>query len=390
MKRPIIFLSLLLAVLFAFIPLSVSSTYAKKVDEVDSKSDLNITAKSALLLDYNSGTVIYSKNENQRLPIASMTKLATLSIVFEALDKGIIKENDMISVSQNAADVGGSSAFLDAGSKYKVIDLIKTVIIASANDSSVALAEFVAGSEKACVNRMNKLASDLKLENTHFENCTGLPTENHYSTAHDMAIIYSTMCNNKIYKKFSKIWMEDFIHPSGRKTGLVNTNRLIKTYDGIEGGKTGYTDSARFCLTASAQRNSMRLVGVIIGASDSKTRFAEMSEMFDYGFANFTNKVIVNSEIPVSILTVRNSKMTTEVYPERNSIKFLRLSDDMTYTSDYELFEVKAPVKKGDVVGKMFVFDKNNMVVDEINLIAGSGIEAESFKEILTKIAHEW
>ena len=392
MKKPIIFL---LVILFQFMLLSpilslgANTVSAKKVDS-SSQEEIKITAKSGYLVDYNSGNVIYSKNEHERLPIASMTKLATLSLVFDAIGKGIIKENDMVTVSKTAADVGGSSAFLDAGSSYKVVDLIKTVIIASANDSAVALAEYVAGSENGFVARMNKFAESLNLADTNFENCTGLPAKNHYSTAYDMAKIYSTMCNNKLYKKFSKIWMEDFIHPSGRKTSLVNTNRLIKTYDGIEGGKTGYTDSARFCLTASASRNSMRLVGVIIGANDSKTRFAEMSQMFDYGFANYTNKVVVNSEVPVTILSPKNSKQTAEVYPERNTIMFMTKGDDMTYTTDFQLTETKAPVKAGDSVGKLYVFDKNNMVVDEMNLIVKTDLSEIGFKDIFGKLVNEW
>ncbi len=392
MKKPIIFL---LVILFQFMLLSpilslgANTVSAKKVDS-SSQEEIKITAKSGYLVDYNSGNVIYSKNEHERLPIASMTKLATLSLVFDAIGKGIIKENDMVTVSKTAADVGGSSAFLDAGSSYKVVDLIKTVIIASANDSAVALAEYVAGSENGFVARMNKFAESLNLADTNFENCTGLPAKNHYSTAYDMAKIYSTMCNNKLYKKFSKIWMEDFIHPSGRKTSFVNTNRLIKTYDGIEGGKTGYTDSARFCLTASASRNSMRLVGVIIGANDSKTRFAEMSQMFDYGFANYTNKVVVNSEVPVTILSPKNSKQTAEVYPERNTIMFMTKGDDMTYTTDFQLTETKAPVKAGDSVGKLYVFDKNNMVVDEMNLIVKTDLSEIGFKDIFGKLVNEW
>lgn len=394
MKKPIIFLLVILFQIMLISPVCFSDlnmTNAKTVssDKTDSQ-EIKISARSGFLIDYNSGNVIYSKNEHERLPIASMTKLATLSLVFDSIGKGIIKENDMVTVSKEAASVGGSSAFLDAGSSYKVVDLIKTVIIASANDSAVALAEYVAGSENGFVSRMNKLVKSLNLQDTNFENCTGLPAKNHYSSAYDMAKIYATMCNNKLYKKFSKIWMEDFIHPSGRKTSLVNTNRMIRTYDGIEGGKTGYTDSARFCLTASATRNSMRLVGVIIGANDSKTRFSEMSKMFDYGFANFDNKVVVNSEVPVTIISPKNSKQTAEVYPERNCIMFGSKSDDMSYTTDYQITNSKAPINAGEPVGKLYVFDKNNMVVDEINLVTRVDLNEIGIKDIIGKLAKSW
>ena len=200
-------------------------------------------------------------------------------------------------------------------------DLIKTVIIASANDSTVALAEHIAGTEGVFVSKMNKLADSLNLQNTHFENSTGLPADNHYSSAKDMVEIYKTVCNNDIYKKYSKIWIDELAHPSGRKTGLVNTyiwknkNKLLnESY--ITGGKTGYTGSAKFCLTASAKRGDMRLVGVVIGVDDSKTRFKEMSNLFDYGFANYQNKMVSSSEVPVTIAKFKNAKDYTQVFAQ--------------------------------------------------------------------------
>lgn len=383
MKRPIIFLLSILFMFFAFVP-KVGNTNAV------ASEDLKLTAKSALLLDYASDTVIYEKNANDRLPIASMTKLASLSLILDAIDNGVIKENDLVTVSENAANVGGSSAFLDAGSSYKVTDLIKTIVIASANDSTVALAEHIAGTEDVFVAKMNKLASNLGLKNTNFANSTGLPINNHYSTAYDMSKIYRTVCNNSIYKKYAKIWMEDFIHPSGRKTGLVNTNRLVKTFDGIEGGKTGYTDASKFCLTASASRGTTRLIGVIIGASDSKTRFAEMTAMLSFGFSNFESKMVVNSEIPITISNVSKSKVSVEIYPERNSQIFVSKGEENIFTTDYKINDLTAPIKSGEVVGKLFVFDKNNMVVDEINLIVKKDVEKENFKEILNRIIGAW
>ncbi|MBQ8425929.1 MAG: D-alanyl-D-alanine carboxypeptidase [Clostridia bacterium] len=391
MKKSIIFFNALLIFLLiiSFQPKSANANAIYKNNE-NLSNNLKITAKSALLLDYESGTVIYDKNASERLPIASMTKLASLSIILDAIDKGAIKENDLVRVSENAASVGGSSAFLDAGSEYKVCDLIKTIVIASANDSTVALSEYVSGTEEVFVSKMNQLSQKLELKDTNFENSTGLPSKNHYSSAYDMAKIYRTVCNHKLYKKYAKIWIDDFIHPSGRKTGLVNTNRLVKTFDGIEGGKTGYTDSAKFCLTASASRGSTRLIAVIIGAEDSKTRFAEISQMLSFGFSNYESKIIVNSEVPVTIIPIKNTKNSIEIYPEKNSKVFTQKSVDNNYTTDYKLNELKAPIKKGEIVGKMFVFDKNNMVIDEINLLSNSSIEKESFKDILNKLVNIW
>lgn len=356
----------------------------------ETKADLKISAKSALLVDAATNTVVYEKNAHERLPIASMTKLATLALVFKCVDNGNLKVDELVTVSQRASKIGGSSAFLDAGSKYKVGDLIKTVIVASANDSSIALAEHIAGSEEVFVERMNKFASDLKLEDTHFENVTGLPAENHYSSAYDLVEIYKVVSGNELYKKYAKIWMDDFVHPSGRKTGLVNTNRLVRTYDGIEGGKTGFTNSARFCLTASACRNSTRLIGVLIGVNDSKTRFAEMTKMFNYGFANYETKMIVNSEIPITIMSAQRSREKFEVYAKNDSIKFFPKEESGEFTTDFQLNNVKAPLCAGDVVGKLFVFDKNNMVVDEIDLVTKCDVSAEKFKHGLQRIIQAW
>lgn len=361
-----------------------------KIASAEMNKDLKITSSSAILVDYDSETVIFKKQSDEKLPIASMTKLASLAVIFDYIEKGIAKENDLVVVSEYAGGVGGSSAFLDAGSSYKVTDLIKTIVIASANDSTVALAEFVAGSEELFVSKMNKLVLGLGLNNTHFENSTGLPAKNHYSTASDMVKIYKQVCENPIYKKYSKIWMDDFIHPSGRKTELVNTNRLVKTYDGLDGGKTGYTDKAKFCLTASASRGDTKLIGVIIGANDSKTRFAEMTNLFNYGFANFETKRIIDSEVPVSLLSLKNAKNSAPVYPKEDISKFMSKDTEFEWTTGFEIYENKAPVSKNQVVGKMFVFDKNNMVIDEVELIVREDIKEVGFSESIKKIFARW
>ena len=386
MKRSFLLLVFVFALLVSFNFNNVNFVSYAQGNDVEIK----VEAKSALLVDGASGEVIFEKNAHDKLPVASMTKLATLSIVFDAINKGIIKLSDSVVVSQNAASIKGSSAFLDAGSSYKLNDLVKSIIIASANDSCVAVAEFVSGSEELFVKRMNKFAADLNLKDTNFENCTGLPAKNHYSSAYDMLQIYKTVYDNEIYKAFAKIWMDDFVHPSGRRTELVNTNRLIKTYDGIEGGKTGYTDAAKFCLTASASRGGMRLLGVVIGVDDSKTRFAEMSKLFDYGFANFKNEELINSKVPVTILNIKNAKNIVEVYPEHDIVKFLSKNDTTKFSIDYQLYDIKAPQKAGNTVGKMFVFDENNMVVDEVELIINNDVSAVDFRYSINKIFSIW
>ena len=198
MKKSIIWLMLVFALGFVF-PVTTKTANA-------SEKSFKITAKAAFLVDYHSGQVVFEKNADERLPVASMTKLASLAVIFDYMQKGVVKENDEVVVSKIAAGVSGSSAYLDHGSRYKLTDLVKTVIVASANDSTVALAEHIAGNEDLFVEKMNKFVESLELKNTHFENSTGLPCENHYSSAKDMATIYKTVCNNALYKKYSKIW----------------------------------------------------------------------------------------------------------------------------------------------------------------------------------------
>lgn len=387
-KSFLCFIFVFVILLSTLVPTTLSRTFAKS--NSSSNIDISLSAKSAILVDDASGEIIFEKNSRERLPIASMTKLASLAVVFDAISSKILKQSDSVVVSQTAASVGGSSAFLDAGSSYNLSELIKTIIIASANDSCVAVAEFVSGSEELFVSRMNKFVDGLGLKDTHFANCTGLPTENHYSSAYDMVQIYKTILDNEIYKSYSKIWMEDFIHPSGRRTQLVNTNRLVKTYDGIEGGKTGYTDAARFCLTASARRAGMRLIGVVIGVDDSKTRFAEMSKLFDYGFANYKIEEIVSGNVPVTIVKAKKAKNIVEIYPVHGIVKFFNKSDIRNFSVDYQIYDIKAPLSKGDTVGKLFVFDENNMVVDEVELIAGENIEAIDFAHNMKNILRVW
>lgn len=393
MKKLIICFLFAIACVFSIFP---SINYGMFVNAVANKSKtenqekLKISSKAGLLLDYETGSVLFEKNSAERLPIASMTKLATLAVVFDSISKGVLKESDDVVVSKKASHIGGSSAFLDTGSTYKVGELIKSIIIASANDSSLALAEHLAGSEEVFVSKMNKLALSLNLKDTNFVNCTGLPAENHYSSAKDIAEIYKQICNNEIYKRYSKVWLDEFVHPSGRRTKLTNTNKLIKTYEGIEGGKTGFTNAARFCLTASARRGNIRLIGVVIGANDSKTRSADMTTLFNYGFENFDHKPILNAEIPVAIQPVLKTEEKIEVYPARNVSVLINKLEEKSFTTDFKLDEIKAPIKSGAVVGKLFVFDENNMVVDEVDLIVKKDISEISFKERLRKLTEAW
>lgn len=381
-----------LFILVSFIMLAFGANTGTFAFATNLSKELNINAKSAYLIDYKTGTEIYSKNADTQLPIASMTKLATLSVIFNELDNKTINLTDMVTVSTNAADTEGSSAFLDAGSNYSVADLIKTIVIVSANDSCVAIAEHIAGSEELFVNKMNDLSKKLSLKNTNFKNSTGLPAENHYSCAKDMALIYTTVCDNNLYKQYAKIWMEDFIHPSGRITGLVNTNRLIKTYEGCDSGKTGHTAEAKYCLTASASRAGTRLVSVIIGAENSKSRFDQTKDMFNYGFTNYTSKTVINTTVALAEFDVANSTQKTVLaYAKEEYNTFDKKGDNKTYkTHIIQNDKLSAPIKVGDKLGTVLVLDQNNIVLKEIDLVSTQNIEQITFIQILDNIFNAW
>lgn len=368
-------------------PNCIKSARAQNIEP----QELKINAKSAYLIDAATGTEIYSKNADQSLPIASMTKLATLSVIFSEINNGRLNLEDKVSVSQTAADTEGSSAFLDAGSTYKVADLIKTIVMVSANDSCVAMAEHISGSEQGFAVKMNKLAEDLKLTNTNFKNSTGLPVAGHYSSAKDIAKIYQTVCDNPVYIKYSKIWMEDFIHPSGRKTGLVNTNRLIKTYEGCDSGKTGHTDEAKYCLTASATRGGTRLISVIIGAETSKDRFDQTKAMFNYGFANYQSKPIINAGSAIADISVKGAKhKSITAYAKDDYIAFIKKGEDKTFSTHVVSNTLNAPIHKGDKIGTVLVLDENNIVIEEIDLISKTDVPKITIGQILDNIYNAW
>ncbi|HKL93989.1 MAG TPA: D-alanyl-D-alanine carboxypeptidase family protein, partial [Clostridia bacterium] len=323
-----------------------------------SNNELANSAKSAYLADYETGTVIYQKNPNEKLPIASMVKIMTSLLTLEAVDSGKIKMDDMVVVSAEAAGMGGSQVFLDANSKHKLSDLIKCIVVASANDASVAVAEYLGGSEGAFVTLMNKRANELGMTNTHFSNCTGLPAPENFSCAKDVFTMTRELVKHPQYFNYSRIWLEDYAHPDGRKTTITNTNKLVRFYNGCDGGKTGFTSEARFCLSATAKRGGMRIMAVIIGVDNSKVRFAEVSKMLNYAFGNYENRVLLanNAEIENTVEVIRGKSSVAKIVAEKNICAFLKRGEESKYELKYELPEVlKAPLKRGDVVGKIVV-----------------------------------
>ena len=355
------------------------------------ESDVDITSKSACLVDYASGSMLYGHNPKEHLPIASMVKMMTILLTLDEFDKGSLTEETMITTSENASGMGGSQVFIDPYVEYSAGDLLKSVIMASANDASVALAEHISGSEKAFVNKMNQKAKELGMNDTYYVNCTGLPAPEQYSCAIDCAVVLKEVAEHELYHKYSTIWMDELVHPSGRKTELVNTNRLIRYYDGCDGGKTGSTNEAGCCLSASAVRNNMRLISVVIGAKNSQTRFNECTKLFNYGFANYESKKIVDSTLPALSLKVNKGKVdNADIYANEDYAVVVKKGDAHNYEVTYDSpNKISAPTREGDIVGKAII-SKEGSVVKEIDLEVRTNIDALSLKDCFDKVVENW
>lgn len=347
---------------------------------------------SAFLIDANSNTVVFSKNEDKRLTIASMTKIMLLNLVFEAVNCGKLDLSEKILVSENASKMGGSQVFLQGNKEYLASDLVKSVIIASANDASVALAERLFGSEEACVDAMNQKRQSLGLSNTLFSNCTGLTKPTQYSSAKDVAIMLKQLVKYEKYFEYSGIWLDELKHPDGKVTTLTNTNKLIRFYKGCDGGKTGFTDEARFCLAGTSKRGTTRIIAVVIGEPTSKVRFKEVSEMFDYCFNHYQTKMIVDSKVTLdkTVKIEKGKERNLLAVPCEDYYSFCKKSEKENFEIEYSLVEkVKAPIKKGDIVGTISVF-KDGVEVAKINAVAVKDVEKKNFFDAFGEVVEKW
>jgi len=362
---------------------------AARVESSDASEKYN--AKAALLKDFNSGEVLLSQNSDARLPIASMVKIMTLNLIFEDMDKGIFDSATPIPVSQNAASMGGSQAFLDAGSSYAADELIKSIIVASANDACVAMAEHISGSVEVFVERMNQKASALGMSNTNFENCTGLPSPNAYSSAADVAVMFRELASHARFYDYAKVWMYDLVHPGGRVTGLTNTNKLVRFYNGCDGGKTGFTTEALSCLAATAKRGDTRLIAVIVAAPEAKERNAETSRLFNYGFANFETKKVVSEDMEISdVAKVESGKQeSVAVKPQSGFYKLMKKGVKAEFEQKIYLDVLRAPVAAGDVAGRIEILSGGEKIA-EVNLVAAADVKKASFLDIVNKMVGQW
>lgn len=332
--------------------------------KAEETEDLAPNAKSAIMIEASTGEILFQKNKDEKLAPASMTKMMSMLLIMEEIENGNLKWNEMITTSEKASSMGGSQIFLKVGEKMTVEDLLKGVAIASGNDAVVALAERVSGSEEQFVKRMNIRAKDLGLKNTNFINATGLTADNHYSSAYDMSLIAKELVKHEKILEFTSTY-EDYLRKDTKSPfWLVNTNRLVRFKEGVDGLKTGFTDEAGYCLTATMKKDNMRLITVVMKEENTSKRSADTTKMLDYGFNIYMVQTILDEKTTIEKKKVELGKtLTTEIVPKENITILNKKSDDqknITYKTNIN--KIIAPVKKGDKVGTIDIIEDNNII----------------------------
>lgn len=361
-----------------------------QADELPMKAEapITLTSPSAILCEASTGQVIFEKNADERRPVASVNKVMTILLTLEAVDEGRVSLEDQVTVSPRAASMGGSQAFLDAGERYKLSELLKTVIVASANDSAVALAEHLAGTEASFVQLMNTRAEELGLTNTHYANCTGLPAQEHYTTARDVAKLSAQLDLHPIYYRYSTIWMDEIKHRGGRVTSLTNTNRLIRFYPGCDGYKTGSTNEARYCVSATAKKEGMRLIAVVLGTPAGQTRFDEARAMLEYGFANvqLVTPIAQGQALDMTVPVRLGGRDEVSVLSGGTCSLLERRGEKNALSLEAALVEkVNAPVYAGDVLGEIRV-KRGDEVVAVVPAVAAEDVQLPGMVDALIRI----
>lgn len=372
-----------------FCCLSLASLLNFKCDSFVYATESN--CKSFMLIEANSGTMLYGNNIDEKLPVASIVKLMTLQLTFDALDKGLIQENDMMQVSDYATSMGGSQLFLDANTKHQVCDLIKSVVIASANDSAVVLAENISGSEKNFVIKMNDRAKELNLQNTHYVDCTGLNEEG-FSTARDVATLSRSVLTNPRYQKYSQIWLDSYTHPSGRVTKLANTNKLLRSFDACVAGKTGTTDCAGYCYTSLAKNNGFDLITVILGADDTKERFILAKEIFLTGYANYQYKLIYAKDGEYADVKIKNAKnKQVKTYLDKDLGIVMQKGQELEFKENLVFNDnLIAPLKANSIVGRLELINNNNEIIATANIFVKEDVIEANYYDVIKSIIEKW
>lgn len=321
-------------------------------------------AKSGVLMEESTGKIIFEKNKDEKVAVASMTKMVAQILILEAIEKGQIKWTDKVTASANASSMGGSQIYLSTGETLTVEEMMKGISMASANDATVAMAEFLKGTEIDFVKEMNKKVKELGLKNTQFKNCTGLDEEGHYSTAYDMAVIARELLKHEDILKFSSKY-EDYLRVNTpNKFWLVNTNKLVRFYEGADGLKTGHTDAAKYCLAATAKKNDMRLIAIVLGEEVSKVRNSETMALLDYGFNTYGLQIVKKKNETVKTERVEKASTKKIEYIPIYDIGVLSKKSDTKkkYSYDIKITKNNLPLIKGEVVGKIKIKDGNNVV----------------------------
>ncbi|MDE6209461.1 MAG: D-alanyl-D-alanine carboxypeptidase [Lachnospiraceae bacterium] len=389
--RKAVFLFLLIALLilentvFAIADSKIHIKNENTVVSVSAPVELNITARSAILMEASTGTVLYDKNSNEKVSPASITKIMTLLLIFDSLDSGRITLEDEVVTSEHAKSMGGSQVFLEVGEIQTVETLIKCIVVASGNDASVAMAEYIAGSEAEFVKMMNERANGLGMKNTHFEDCCGLTdSDNHYSSAHDVAIMSRELITKyPQIKNYSGIWMENIVHVTNKGSeefGLANTNKLLKQYEYATGLKTGSTSKAKYCVSATATKNDVEMIAVIMAAPDYKVRFSEAKILLEYGFNTCEIYKDAESEY-VWELNVNGGKKEKITAVPVNQFSYICKDGEKPSDISKEVLlpeEINSPVEKGDKVGEI-VYKLNGKEIGKTDIIANEGVEKADY-----------
>lgn len=368
--KKIIFFILLFITSFSFVKAAELTTYSA----------------SAILIEPTTQKIIYELNKDEKRPPASMTKLMTMLLIMEAIDEGRISLEDKVLISDNSSKMGGSQIFLETGMEIEVKQLLKGIAIASGNDAAVAMAEHIAGTTEEFVNMMNNKVQELELTNTNFVNVHGLDAENHYSTAYDMAIIATNLLKYPEILSYTSLYEDYLIKPDGSKTWLVNTNKLVRFYPGVDGLKTGYTSSAGYCLTSTAQKNNIRFISVVMGVDTSEHRSADTTSLLNYGFSNYKLNTILTTEDIVDELYVKKGKISkVDVVPVSDITDLIKKNEDKNYSHSISYTNNKAPILKGDIVGTIKVIDNDGNTIKTVDLTVKEDVYKHSFWSLFIK-----
>ena len=378
MKR---YVSALLVTLFT-LSISVPTFAAEKTKTAE--LDLAPKTKSAILIEKDTGSVIYDKNKDERLSPASMTKIMTMLLIMEALDEKRITLKDKVRTSEYAASMGGSQIFLEPGEEMTVEQMLRGIAIGSGNDASVAMAEKIAGSEEEFVKRMNAKAAELGLKNTKFQNCTGLPTTDHYSSAFDMAMMAKELLKHEEITKYTSLYESYLRENTDKKFWLVNTNKLVKFYPGVDGLKSGFTHQAKYCLTATAKKDNLRVIAVVFGAENPKERNNQVTKMLDYAFANYQSRLVYKKDQPLALLKIEKGQSKKVSLVTNDTVSLLNKKGQETVNIRPNIVlkkDVQAPIKKGDQLGTLKMM-KDDTVISETPLIASKDVKRASWFDL--------